>query len=367
MVIYQHRQSRESADDGIAPPPPPAIAKRGGELHLPPPSPPLTQSPRSPIDFEISINNSSSSSNINSKRSPHAGSKCLPAVSEEGCVSTSDDENFDAKEFVDEQQDKDDDEDLDDDDDDDDVMERGFETPVPVPVNNSTTTPQQHQSTVQDSQKKRKKKITFSKKLRIKEIRHLNDYSQEELDALFMTMEDHQLAKGVVKTTVRMMMTNPDLIQKDDPEFCTRGLEFRTRIGSQTRSKNKMRCRVAVLNEQDIQEEEGFRDPELLQFASMSESKSVREEARQRGVEDEQCIQDYCWDVRQISWSPKIAARPRCAELQEDEGAEQPTASSSSTTTAAVVVKQQKQKMQQQVKQVKSILTHKRCMYSQSR
>eukprot|EP00529_Nitzschia_sp_RCC80_P031598 CAMPEP_0113457352 /NCGR_PEP_ID=MMETSP0014_2-20120614/9366_1 /TAXON_ID=2857 /ORGANISM="Nitzschia sp." /LENGTH=361 /DNA_ID=CAMNT_0000348849 /DNA_START=87 /DNA_END=1172 /DNA_ORIENTATION=- /assembly_acc=CAM_ASM_000159 len=361
MVIYQHRQSRESADDGIAPPPPPAIAKRGGELHLPPPSPPLTQSPRSPIDFEISINNS------NSKRSPLAGSKSLPAVSEEGCVSNCDDEFINAKDFVDEQQDQDDDDDLDDDDDDDDdddVMERGFETPVPVPVTSSTTTPQQQQSTAQDSKKKRKKKITFSKKLRIKEIRHLNDYSQEELDAFFMTMEDYQLAKGVVKTTVRMMMTNPDLIQKDDPEFCPRGLEFRTRTGSQTRSKNKMRCRVAVLNEQDIQEEEGFRDPELLQFASMSESKSVREEARQRGVEDEQCIQDYCWDVRQISWSPKIATRPRFAELQEDEGAEQPRSSSSSTTTT---VEQQKQQMQQQPKQVKSILTHKRCMYSQSR
>ena len=175
-----------------------------------------------------------------------------------------------------------------------------------------------------------------------------------------MTMEDYQLAKGVVRTTVRMMMTSADLISEDDPEFCTRGLEFRTRAGSQIRSRNKMRCKVAVLNEQDIQDEEGIHDQELLSFASMSESRTVREEALQRGLDDERCIQEYCWDVRQISWgsSPsktntssrpvQLPQRPRscgCAEQQEDVGAEQPTSSPSAR------------------KQTKSILTHKRCMY----
>lgn len=352
-VVDSGRDSSSRADDndnGIAPPPPPAIAKRGGGtggrdvlLQSPPPttlsavqppaSPPeLTQSPRSPIDFDSNISSSSSSCKSCSSSSSRNRKKF-------------DDHDADQK-----NQDKDElDEDLHvDDDEDDDVMDRGFETPVPVEP--SKTSNNENEKTKSKTKlKSKKKKITFSKKLRVKEIRHLNDYSQEELDALFMTIEDYQLAKGVVRTTVRMMMTSPDMISDEDPEFCTRGLEFRTKVGSQIRSKNKMRCRVAVLNEQDIQDEEGFHDPELLSFASMSESRSVREEALQRGLQDEQCIQEYCWDVRQIKWSPKeitsyrLLPLPsisrRCAEQQEDVGAEQPR------------------------KQVKSILTHKRCTY----
>jgi hypothetical protein len=143
----------------------------------------------------------------------------------------------------------------------------------------------------------KRRRIQWAKRVRIKEIRHVNDYSESERDAMWMCMADMQMTKTMVKTTVMMMMRG-EHIDENDPDFCTRGLEFRTKDGSKIRSRYKLRTRSAVLNEQDLQRDEGFFDPQFIAMASMEGSLECREAARQRGVEDAKCIETYLDDVR---------------------------------------------------------------------
>ena len=147
------------------------------------------------------------------------------------------------------------------------------------------------------SRNKKKKKVQWAKRVRIKEIRHLNDFTDAEMDELWMCMADYQMIKTVVKTTVTMMM-NGEEISKEDVDFCTRGLESRTKAGSRIRSRYKLRARSAVLNEQDLQRDEGFFDQEFVAMASMDESLVCRDDARKRGLQDEAAVADYVADAR---------------------------------------------------------------------
>lgn len=142
-----------------------------------------------------------------------------------------------------------------------------------------------------------KKRISWCKRVRIKEIRHISHFTDIEKNAIWMTEEDYQMAKFLVKTTV-MMMKRKDILE-DDPEFCTRGLEFRTKIGSKAHRRNKVRTRSAVLIEQDLQRQEGFSNPEFIAMASMELSFGCREGARKRAFGDAKCIEAYMDDVRQ--------------------------------------------------------------------
>lgn len=145
--------------------------------------------------------------------------------------------------------------------------------------------------------KERRRKIQWSGQVRVQEIRHLNNIPEFEKEAVWMSQVDYKLIKSIAKTTVYMMMKG-QRIGDDDPDYCTRGLEFRTRSGSKIRNQNKLRARSAVLNEQDLQREEGFFDPQFIAMASMDESFECREAARKRAEGDVQSIRSYMADVR---------------------------------------------------------------------
>jgi len=142
-----------------------------------------------------------------------------------------------------------------------------------------------------------KNRVSFSSSVLHKEVRHINDFAKEEVAMLWMTMQDYLMIKAVVKSTVAMMMKGESM---DEAEWCPRGLESRTRAGAKIRSRAKLRTRSAVLNEQDMQREEGFEDPQFIAMACMEESELSRASARSRGVQDERCIQEYLADSRHL-------------------------------------------------------------------
>jgi hypothetical protein len=142
-----------------------------------------------------------------------------------------------------------------------------------------------------------KRRIQWAKRVKVKEIRHLNEIPASEREGLWMSLADQQMNKAMVRTTVTMMMRG-ECISDDDPDFCTRGLEFRTKAGSKIRSRYKLRVRSAVLNEQDLQREEGFVDADFIAMASMDESAECREAALQRGMQDAKRIEKYLEDAR---------------------------------------------------------------------
>ena len=143
------------------------------------------------------------------------------------------------------------------------------------------------------------KKVSFSTSVAVKEIRHINAFSEEEKEAIWCGERDYQIIKAMVKSTVIMMMKG-EQIPEEDVDYCTRGLEFRTKAGSRVRSRNKMRARLAVLNEQDLQQEEGYFDPQFIAMACMDASLECRTGARARALHDEKVIQSYLADVRAV-------------------------------------------------------------------
>lgn len=146
--------------------------------------------------------------------------------------------------------------------------------------------------------KKSNKRVSFSKTVHCKEMRHIKDYSEEEIQMFWLTTPDYLLIKSTIKQTLSMMMNGNTNFESDE-EFCTRGLESRTRAGARARSYSKLRTRSAVLNEQDMQREEGFHDAYILATVSMEQTASSRAWAQAIAVEDYRSIQDYLADVSQ--------------------------------------------------------------------
>jgi hypothetical protein len=142
----------------------------------------------------------------------------------------------------------------------------------------------------------KRRKIRWSAQVRVQEIRHINNITESERESIWMTAMDYKMIKNIAKTTVLMMMAGEE-IDENDEDFCKRGLEFRTRKGSKTRSANKLRARSAVLNEQDLQREEGFHDPEFIAMSSLDVSFENREQAQKRGKKDAKSILAYVNNV----------------------------------------------------------------------
>jgi hypothetical protein len=138
----------------------------------------------------------------------------------------------------------------------------------------------------------RKRKIRFAPHIKCKEIKHVNDYSDEDFQKIWMTQVEYQIIRAMCKATAIMMMKG-EVILKDDSDYCARGLEHKTKAGSRTRSQRKMRNRFAVLNAQ-----EETSDPQFIAEASEEQSQACRQTARDRALADEKESQEYLADLR---------------------------------------------------------------------
>jgi len=188
----------------------------------------------------------------------------------------------------------------DDDDDDDEEEEDEDEDEDEDEVNNNINTSSIIEYTsLNPTKNERKRKIRWSGHVRVQEVRHLSNISEYEKEAVWMSAIDYKMIKSMAKSTVFMIMSG-EHIGDDDPDFCIRGLECRTRAGSKLRNANKMRNRSAVLNEQDLQLEEGFYDPQFIAMASMDESFDCKEEGKKRAEHDTVCIRSYIDDIPRV-------------------------------------------------------------------
>ena len=147
---------------------------------------------------------------------------------------------------------------------------------------------------------KSSKRVHWNHKVEKKRHHRLCDLSQEEKESVWYTENDTKIILAMAKVTVKMMMKGEPC---DDIDYCSRGLEGKTPAGSKRRQKNKLRVRKALLEEQEIQREEGVRDDLYLAQVSIKYSKDVIEQAHQSGLQDEVCIQEYL-DVSRGDYSP---------------------------------------------------------------
>mmetsp|Transcript_2883 Transcript_2883/g.4587 ORF Transcript_2883/g.4587 Transcript_2883/m.4587 type:complete len:227 (+) Transcript_2883:1-681(+) len=139
-----------------------------------------------------------------------------------------------------------------------------------------------------------KKTVRWNHRVEKKRHHRLQDLSDEEKEAVWYTENDTKIILAMAKVTVKMMMKGEPC---DDVDYCSRGLEGKTPAGSKQRQKNKLRVRKALLEEQEIQREEGVHDDEYLAQVSMKHSKDVCIQARNAAIQDEEAIREYLSSV----------------------------------------------------------------------
>jgi hypothetical protein len=140
------------------------------------------------------------------------------------------------------------------------------------------------------SESKPKKSVRWNHRVEKKRHHRLQDLSNEEKEAVWYTENDSKLILAMAKVTVKMMMKGEPC---DDIDYCSRGLEGKTPAGSKQRQKNKLKVRKALLEEQEIQRDEGIHDDEYLAQVSRTNSEEVCAQAREVAKRDEEAIRDY--------------------------------------------------------------------------
>jgi hypothetical protein len=106
------------------------------------------------------------------------------------------------------------------------------------------------------------KSVSFSGTVRVKAALHINNYSEEEIQATWLDAADKQRIRREIRYTVEIINRGGTI---DENECSRRGLEYCTSEGIQIRQKNGSAAVVnAVLDEQYEQEVEDFLDEEEL-------------------------------------------------------------------------------------------------------
>lgn len=116
------------------------------------------------------------------------------------------------------------------------------------------------------------------------EIPSREDYSREEMSAMWYSESEYNYIKTINTATLRLMTSGQDL----NPSIhCVRGLEVRTMEGWENRHRNKKLTRNAVFQEQDMQRSEQTYDDELFARVSEDASSQARQQALERGKYDQ--------------------------------------------------------------------------------
>ncbi|KAG7351110.1 hypothetical protein IV203_010470 [Nitzschia inconspicua] len=106
------------------------------------------------------------------------------------------------------------------------------------------------------------KSVRFHSRVRFKNVKHIDDYTDREYFATWYAEEDLQEIFNHCVDTVRKMVNG--FVLNEDDGYSPRGLEYKTPTGAKIRKENKARGIRIVLDEQERQRIEGVIDPERL-------------------------------------------------------------------------------------------------------
>mmetsp|Transcript_55103 Transcript_55103/g.154670 ORF Transcript_55103/g.154670 Transcript_55103/m.154670 type:complete len:197 (-) Transcript_55103:30-620(-) len=125
----------------------------------------------------------------------------------------------------------------------------------------------------------KRKNVSFAAVVKSCSIIHINDYSTEEVRASWYNREELRNIKAEAKSTANS--SDPE-----DKDVCLRGLEARTPVGARQKSQNRIEARAAVFFEQEIQEEDGYSDPDAIADAYFDCSERCQLDAQMLALRD---------------------------------------------------------------------------------
>lgn len=136
--------------------------------------------------------------------------------------------------------------------------------------------------------KSTEKKVSFSRRVKVRRTSHLDDYTPQERKSTWYTKNEMQAIREDIGATVKLIEMEIDVTSSK--EFCHRGLEHQCKGGAQRRLANKKRAWKAVSDEQAIQRSRGIHDAQALADAYSSQVQECRNIAILLGVYDEQQV-----------------------------------------------------------------------------
>jgi hypothetical protein len=158
-------------------------------------------------------------------------------------------------------------------------------------ISKSTKPPLGHPS---PNRQRKRRSVLFNPVVKNRRITHLNDISEEEKEATWISPDSYAAIKKRCMVTVKKMMRN-QLTQEDlqSELHSTRGLEGKTRQGAQRRRENKLDAISAVMEEQNLQWGEEVDDQEAITEVYCVYSYPCSQSAHQVGLDDHAAVQDY--------------------------------------------------------------------------
>lgn len=93
-------------------------------------------------------------------------------------------------------------------------------------------------------------------------------------------------------------------------------VEFKTKDGSYRRKRTKQRACYAVLDEQEIQKDEGVYDPEFLANVYREVTGQSSLEALNRGLKDQKIMLDLLDDNDRLKWEEQKGSKKGSSVLE---------------------------------------------------
>ena len=138
---------------------------------------------------------------------------------------------------------------------------------------------------VEPAANRKKKGVGFHSRDSIEEVKRISRYSNydiKEIEAYWGDGNDHKLRKQELRTAVQEWKQGRRM--SDNLTFTTRGIMDKIGAGKQVKKANREKARMAVMDEQELQDQEGIIDDDLLAEIYTATTISSKKKAQQEAL-----------------------------------------------------------------------------------
>lgn len=143
---------------------------------------------------------------------------------------------------------------------------------------------------------KQQNKISFCPKVKVNKIIHINEYTDDEINATYYHRDEMKSVRQQLRETVKILEEQPTADEfKESNSFSKRGAEFRTSEGARIRHRNKNIAWDALFDAQDAQFEDGVFDPEVLASIYSAATTHCQHAAHLLALKDQEELNEMSW------------------------------------------------------------------------
>ena len=147
---------------------------------------------------------------------------------------------------------------------------------------------------VEPAANRKKKGVVFHSRDSIEEVKRISRYSNydiAEVEAYWGNGKEHKLRKEELRTAVQEWKQGRRT--SDNLTFTTRGIMDKIGAGKQVKKANREKSRMAVMDEQELQDQEGIIDDDLLAEIYTSTTISSKKKAQQEALAIRAEVDDF--------------------------------------------------------------------------